>query len=186
MAASSITGEELGRGVDRGAQRHAVVGVEGQLGAAEQAAAFLGRDAHGVGGLAGDVGGRGAGDVGVLAEVGDRFFDLGDAGDFVAGARRCVAEPAPRFARRAACSGRACWWRRRRASACARRRGSACRRFSDCSSRRTWPSLAIHSRPEAPVISGLEVELAADRRRRSARLAPSSRWLVSVMFALTP
>ena len=82
-------------GVDRRAQRHAVGGVPRELGAGQQAAAFLGRHAYGVGGLAGDVGGGRAGDVGVLFEVGDRFFDLGHAGDFVVGVRAGGAADEP-------------------------------------------------------------------------------------------
>ncbi len=115
LAASSITGAELVGRVDRGAQRHAVVGVEGQLGAADQAAGFLRRDAHGVGGLAGDVGGCGAGDAGVLVEVRDRFFDLRHGGRFVLGlAGRGRVAAAAREPGWRACSGRRCCWRRRR------------------------------------------------------------------------
>src|ERR1700677_465697 len=66
------------RRVDRATQRHAVAGVEGQLGAGEQAAWLLRGYAHAVGGLTGDVGRCGAGDLRVLAQARDRLFDLGE------------------------------------------------------------------------------------------------------------
>ncbi len=77
-------------GVDGGAQGDAVGGIPGELGAGDQAAGFLRGDVHRVGGLTGDVGGCRAGDVHV-AQMGDGFFDLGDAWGFVGGARRVRA-----------------------------------------------------------------------------------------------
>ncbi len=64
--------------VERGAERHSVHGVPGQLGAGDQAAVFARRDPHGVGGLSRYVGGCGGGDVGVLAGMREAFFDFGD------------------------------------------------------------------------------------------------------------
>ena len=62
VASSSSTGSSWPCGVDRGAQRHAVHGVPGQLGGAEQPAVVLGRDADGVGGPPGGRGRLGAGE----------------------------------------------------------------------------------------------------------------------------
>ena len=80
------------------------------------------------------------------------------------------------FALRRACSGRACWWPRRRPPACGRRRSPACR------------PLVLELEAEAPVLGGPQAPRAAReqgaggdrgsrhrrRRHRFARPAPSS------------
>ncbi len=166
-----------GRGVDRRPQRHAVDGVEGELGAAEQAAAFAWarRAPCRPAGRRRRWASRRRRRRGLLSlEIASSI--LRDRRDFVAvrGRARCA---------RFVCG--------RRRVAVERVRGGVVERhgvsvgedlvspFSDCSSRRTRPSLAIHSRPDAPVTSGLEVV-----RRPAppplARLAPSSRWSVKL------
>src|SRR5207244_12651948 len=52
-------GGAIAAGVDRGPERGAVDGIPGELGASEEAAVVLRRDAHGVGGPAGGGGGGG-------------------------------------------------------------------------------------------------------------------------------
>ena len=57
VTVSASTGRRVALAQNGDPERHGVVGVEGELDRAEQAAVVLGRDAHGVGRLAGDVAG---------------------------------------------------------------------------------------------------------------------------------
>ena len=140
------------RGVDRRAQRHAVGGVEGQLGAADQAAAFLGRDAHGVGGLAADVRRRGSGEVRVLARA-SRSLLRSSRRRGCGGGSLCVFAPGGGArGRRVAVEGVRRRRRWRRVAVVDDLRVA----FFGLQLEADRPSFAIHRRPDAPVMSGFE------------------------------
>ena len=131
-------------------KRHGMVGVEGQLDRAEQAAVVPRRDAHRVGRLAGDARRRsrlrasrgpqaGRARAGCCAIDGTPWWLL----RAVVGVMSAAAP-----ASRTPCSSR----RRRRPASCRRIR-SRCRRSTAWSSRRAFPAVA-HSRPVAPESSG--------------------------------
>ena len=135
--------------------------------------------------------------LGVLAGVSEAFFDFADRG-YTAGVRagrgsRGLAEVLPepaspvasRRIRRSVCSGRACSWRVVQRGRLCRPRGSVCRPVRTAVPGGPGRSAPIQSRPEAPVSSGLELICPASPPL-FARLAPSSKWLVNWMRALTP
>ncbi len=172
------------RGVDRRAQRRAVRGVEGELGAAEQAATFLRGDPHRVGGPAGHVGRLCAG-------------QLACAPMCVMASSICATVGGwPDRARRVRRSSRTC--RRRGRVAVEGVGGGVVDRDAvavvehlgvalfglqlEAQRGRRW----THSRPDAPAISGTRCEFSGWPLAPLARLAPSSRRLVNWMRRSRP
>ena len=171
--------------VDRRAQRHAVVGVPGELGAAQAGcplpwarrapcmrAARRRRWAWRL------IRRRAGSDARSLLRSWRRD------GTSCSPPELFVSTGGAFFARGRGVAVDACWSRRRRASRCVRRRRSACRPSATAAP----GARAVVGDPQPPRRARDQRARRESRRRRRplARLAPSSRWSVSWMLALRP